>query len=103
MAVIVNVNKGASRGPLIVVKGGLTDLIRPVGSSTVLKCAHPLDAIQCNRGVLGPRITCSEIDELRFCIRAHPLIEVLEVQGGTRRGVDGLAEVFRSLLRLVAV
>jgi hypothetical protein len=99
---LIVVNQGSSRSPLIIINGGLPNLIRPVGTPAVLKGAHFLDTIQCCC-LLGPRITCREIDELGFGIGAHALIEVFKVKGGTRRSVEGLAEVLHSLLRLVAV
>ena len=69
----------------------------------MLECAHSLDTIQCYCCLLGPRVTCSEINELRFAIGAHALVEVLKVEGGTRRSVDGLTKVLRLLLRLASV
>ena len=68
----------------------------------MLKGAHFLDTIKCCC-LLRPRITSREINELRFGIGAHALIELFKVKGGTRRSEEGLAEVLHSLLRLVAV
>ena len=98
---LIVVNQGSGRSPLII-NGGLPNLIRPVGTPAVLKGAHFLDTIKCCC-LLRPRITCREIDELGFGIGTHALIEVFKVKGGTRRSVEGLAELLHSLLRLVAV
>ena len=100
---LIVVNQGASGSPRVINgDGGLRNLIRSVGSSAVLKGSHSLDAIQ-RCCLLGSRIACSEIDEFRFGIGFHSLVELLEVKGGTCRSVDGLIEVLQSLLRLAAV
>ena len=64
---LIVVDQGASGSPLIV-NGGLSYLVRAVGAPAVLKCTHSLDSIQCYCCLLGPRVTCSEINELRFGI-----------------------------------